>query len=74
MAIVLLGQVLGEVLDEVLDDGSAQLGTATALAAAAAHPKIRRRRANDIMLSYRMLSCRLLSCRLGAPQPSVALK
>ena len=52
MIIVLLGQVL-------LDEGSAQLGTATAFAAAAAHPKNRGRRANKIMLSY----------RLNAPEP-----
>ena len=50
MAIVLLGQLL----EKVLDEGSAQLGTATVLAAAAAHPKIRRRRAKDIMLSQRL--------------------
>src|SRR6516165_8919928 len=50
MAIVLLGQVLSQVVDE----GSAQLGTATAFAAAAAHPQIRRRRADDMRLSYRL--------------------
>jgi len=50
MAIVLLGQLL----DDVLDAGSAQMGTAAVLAAAAAHPKIRRRRAKDIMLSQRL--------------------
>src|ERR1700745_2816242 len=46
MPIVLLGQVS--------DEASAQLGTAAALAAAAAHPKIRRRRASNIMLSYKL--------------------
>src|SRR5215469_2148646 len=50
MAIVLLGQLL----DDVLDAGSAQMGTAAMLAAATAHPKIRRRRAKDIMLSHRL--------------------
>src|ERR1700757_3130479 len=50
MAIVLLGQVSNE--------ASAQPGTAAALAATAAHPKIRRRRASDIMLSYRLTDLR----------------
>jgi hypothetical protein len=53
-----------------LDDGSAQPGTAAALAAAATHPKIRRRRASDIMLSYRLyrlVAYRLEACRLGWP-------
>src|SRR5262252_9899269 len=48
MAIVLLGQVL--------DDGSARLGTAAAFATAAAPPKIRPRRANNVMLSDRVLT------------------
>ena len=49
-------------LGQVLDDGSARLGAAAAFATAAAPPKIKRRRANNIMLSY--LGDYL---RLGAP-------
>ena len=48
MVMVLLGQVL--------DDGSARLGAAAAFATAAAPPKIKRRRANNIMLSYRVIT------------------